>query len=317
MRVLAALGFTTNILFAGVGLSLLMVVIGRVAESPAILLGATLPVLVAVAAGAAHWAIRRPSRMAAAARVDLDLDFRERLSTMVHLDQNPTGRKIDAIQRSDTEQCAGELPIERVSPVRVPSRARYLVLPAVLAAAALLYPDGTTQADGTEIIPPDFRAASGGGKGAAEALLARLTPEQRAKLAAQKAILENDALTDEQKLDKLRELGVKLPPRRKDATPGEILDDVRRALDPAPPKDEPFDRAGADALDGPDSAEPAGGGGEDGSGGEVAAPVAGGEEDLAPAARQAAAMSRAYPEFADVLKRYFGAGGQTAAHRSE
>ena len=65
LRLVDAIGFTTNVLFAAVGLTWVLVLAGRLADWPQALLWAlALGVLgLAAACGGLHWLSRRPSRL--------------------------------------------------------------------------------------------------------------------------------------------------------------------------------------------------------------------------------------------------------------
>jgi len=305
LRLLSALGFTTNVLFVAVGLSVLFVAVGRAAEWASLVYWAAVPVAVGLLAGAAYWLLRRPSRLEAAARVDRDLDFRERLSTMIHLEAHPSDREIECVQRTDAAHRAEALPVESVAPVRLPDRARWLVLPLVIALAVLMYPEKEPQELSLVSPPP---AAAGGGQGK----MGKLSEEERRKI---EKILNDPRRTDAQKLEELRRKGYEVPRRAPQKSPAEMIQQIRQALAGDPDRKDAAANPAASRQASPDQndAPQMGAGGGDGGkrpaeASERADTSAGGR-----AAPRAVAVYRAdYPEYADVLQRYFAAPGDAA-----
>ena len=150
LRFLGALGFTTNALFGAAGLTLMLVVVGRWAQWPHLAWWAMAPAGAGFLAGVFCYWIRRPSRFSAAMRADDELGLHERLSTMVFLETHRASDgneneieneiEIETLQRADAERHGTDRSLVSVASVRLPERARWLVLAVAAILAVLIYP---------------------------------------------------------------------------------------------------------------------------------------------------------------------------------
>lgn len=313
LRFSGALGFTTNTLFGAAGLALLLVVVGRWAQWPHLAWWAMAPAAASVFAGAVFLWIRRPSRFSAAMRADDELGLNERLSTMVFLETHRASdgneNEIETLQRADAERSVTDRSLESVASVRLPERARWLVLPLVAVLAVLIYPGARRLArHGT------LALASADGAGDASNEKARLTTGELKRLAYTPDLpdMANDLQRDARNPRASSESILGARARLKPQSLAEMIQQVRDALastkqtqtsvqqDAAAsrPVGEPEQAAGVSGTRtdaGPDEPLPRAPGHDSRNSREAAVLVL----------REAAVFSREYPEYADVVRRYF------------
>jgi hypothetical protein len=287
MRWLNAIGFTANVTLGALGMSLVLVVLGRLAAWPALLLWALLPFGLALVSGGVFFFLRRPSRFDAAAAADQALGLKARLATMVHAEQTGPPQAIAAAQRADARTHAQEAAWERAYPALVPERARWITVPLVAIVAVLLYP-GRTEDNGTVLLqaaPPSAAADNAQTVGAAPGELPQAA-----------ALPQKDTAPEAQQT---------APPATPDPVTSpsttELLEQTRRAL-------EQIRQEKGRATGSAEAGESTGSGA-----GAADAPDAGGSTPPrdtlssygAMPADEWAEAAEAYPGYADVLRRYF------------
>jgi hypothetical protein len=165
LRLMSALAFATNLALAALGLALLLVLLGRLLEWPALMAWALLPLVLAIPAIVARWWLRSPSRLDAAITADERLGLKARLSTMVYLQDQGRAGAVEQAQQADTQTHVRNAPWNTLVPIRPTERMRYLVLPVVAILAVLLYPE-TQPEDGVVRLKPVDAEGTGGAAGA-------------------------------------------------------------------------------------------------------------------------------------------------------
>ena len=315
LRFLGALGFTTNALFGAASLSLLLVVVGRWAQWPHLAWWAMAPAAAGVLAGAVCFWIRRPSRFSAAMRADDELGLHERLSTMVFLEthgagnenENENENEIETLQRADAERHVTDRSLESVASVRLPERARWLVLPVVAVLAVLIYPGAQKMArHGTLALAS---ADGAGAAGDASNEKARLAAGELKRLAHTPDLsdLANDLQRDARNESASSESILGARARLKPQSLAELIQQIRDAL--ASEKQTSVLQDAAASRPGGEPEQAAGvSGTRTDAGPDEPRPRAPGHDSHAVAvlvAREAAVFSREYPEYTDVVRRYF------------
>ncbi len=325
LRFLGALSFTTNALFVAAGLALLLVVVGRWAQWPHLAWWAMAPAAAGVLAGVLCFWMRHPSRFSAAMRADDELGLHERLSTMVFLEthrasdgnenENDIEIEIEFLQRADAKRHVADRSLESVASVRLPERARWLVLPVVAVLAVLIYPGAQRLArHGTLALASADGAGAAGDASNASNEKARLAAGELKRLAHTPDLpdLANDLQRDARNPSASSESIPAARARLKPQSLAELIQQVRDALAstkqtqtsvqqdaaasrPGGEPEQAADVSGTRTDAGPDDPRPRAPGHGSRNSREAAVLVL----------REAAVFSREYPEYADVVRRYF------------
>ena len=312
LRFLGALGFTTNALFGAASLSLLLVVVGRWAQWPHLAWWAMAPAAAGVLAGAVCFWIRRPSRFSAAMRADDELGLNERLSTMVFLETHRASdgneNEIETLHRADAERHVTDRSLESVASVRLPARARWLVLPVVAVLAVLIYPGAQKMARHGTLALASADGAAGDASNTRNEK-ARLAAGELKRLAHTPDLsdLANDLQRDARNESASSESILGARARLKPQSLAELIQQIRDAL--ASEKQTSVLQDAAASRPGGEPEQAAGvSGTRTDAGPDEPRPRAPGHDSHAVAvlvAREAAVFSREYPEYTDVVRRYF------------